>query len=72
MRGLVEESIEFVSSNIHEIIGLPIDMNCLSSNLVKRLAEKISVDDLNNLKDKKDKLMSKLYMKKLELLFEDE
>jgi hypothetical protein len=32
----------------------------------------VSLEDLNNLKDKKDKLTSKLYMKKLELLFEDE
>ena len=72
MAALVEESLAFVSANIHEIIVLPIDMNCLNSALVKRLAENISVDDLNTLKDKKDKLTSKLYMKKLELLFEDE
>jgi len=69
---LVTESVMFVSHNIHEIIGLPIDMNCLNSTLVKRLAEKISLEDLEILKDKKDKLTSKLYMKKLELLFEDE
>jgi hypothetical protein len=72
MAYLVEESVRFVAINIHEIIGLPIDMNCLNSNLVKKLAENISIEDLNTLKDKKDKLMSKLYMKKLELMFEDE
>ncbi len=47
-------------------------MNCMNSTLIKKLAEKVSVEELNNLKDKKDKLSSKLYMKKLELLFEDE
>jgi hypothetical protein len=72
MAHLVEESTLFVAANIHEIISLPIDMNCLNSNLVKKLAENISIDDLNILKDKKDKLTSKLYMKKLELMFEDE
>ena len=72
MAPLIEESVKFVALNIHEIIGLPIDMNCLNSTLVKRLAERISVEDLTTLKDKKDKLMSKLYMKKLEILFEDE
>jgi hypothetical protein len=72
MAHLVSESVDFVSKNIHEIIGLPIDMNCLNSVLVKHLAEKISLEDLEVLKDKKDKLTSKLYMKKLELLFEDE
>lgn len=72
MPHLVTESVQFVSSNIFEIIGLPIDMNCLNSTLVKHLAEKIPLEDLEVLKDKKDKLTSKLYMKKLELLFEDE
>jgi hypothetical protein len=56
MAYLVEESVRFVAVNIHEIIGLPIDMNCLNSNLVKKLAEHISIEDLNTMKDKKDKL----------------
>ena len=72
MAHLVEESSHFVAANIHEIISLPIDMNCLNSTLVKRLAELISIHDLNVLRDKKDKLTSKIYMKKLEILFEDE
>lgn len=72
MAPLVEESLHFVASNIHDIIGLPIDMNCLNSSLIKKLANKITIEDLDILKDKKDKLTSKLYMKKLELLFEDE
>jgi hypothetical protein len=72
MAHLVEDSTLFVAANIHEIISLPIDMNCLNSTLVKKLAEQIPIYDLNVLKDKKDKLMSKIYMKKLEILFEDE
>ena len=72
MAHLVEESSNFVAANIHEIISLPIDMNCLNSTLVKRLAELISIHDINVLRDKKDKLTSKIYMKKLEILFEDE
>ena len=47
-------------------------MNCMNSNLIKKLAEQVSVEELNVLRDKKDKLSSKLYMKKLELLFEEE
>lgn len=39
MAHLVEESTLFVAANIHEIISLPIDMNCLNSTLVKKLAE---------------------------------
>lgn len=47
-------------------------MNCMNSALVKRLAGKLTLYQLNDLVDKKDKLMSKLYMKKLEFLFEEE
>ena len=71
MAVLVEESLTFVAKNLQEIILLPIDMNCMNSALVKRLANKIDIDDLESLADKKDKLRSKLYMKKLELLFKD-
>jgi hypothetical protein len=72
MTSLVEEALEFVARNLNEIILLPIDMNCMNSSLVKRLAQKLTIEELNELKDRKDKLMSKLFMKKLELLFEDE
>ena len=72
MQPLVEESVRFVSKSLHEIISLPIDMNCLNSSLIKKLSSHISLADLDTLKDKKDKLASKLYMKKLELLFEEE
>ena len=47
-------------------------MNCMNGTLQKRLAGKISLWDLNELHDKKDKLKSKLFMKKLEYLFEEE
>ena len=49
---------------------LPIDMNCMNSLLVKRLAAKVDEETLEALADRKDKLRSKLFMKKLELLFE--
>jgi len=47
-------------------------MNCVNSTLIKKLAAQVTLDDLDNLKDKKDKLSSKMYMKKLELLCEEE
>jgi len=72
MGPLVEEAVKYVSKNISEIIALPIDMNCLNSSLIKKLASNISLEELEPLKDKKDKLTSKLFMKKLELVFEDE
>lgn len=70
MSQLVEESLCFAAENLQEILLLPIDMNCMNSQLVKRLAAKVDVEVLENIKDKKDKLRSKLFMKKLEILFE--
>ena len=72
MEPLVEESVRFVANNIHDIIGLPIDMNCMNSSLIKKLSSHVALEDLDILRDKKDKLTSKLFMKKLELIFEDE
>ena len=71
MAGLVDESLGYVSENLQEILLLPIDMNCMNSSLVKRLAGKVEIESLENLKDKKDKLKSKIFMKKLEILFQD-
>jgi hypothetical protein len=72
MEGLVEEAVRFVAKHLAEIISLPIDMNCMNSSLIKKLAGHVTLEELDQMKDKKDKLTSKLYMKKLELLFEDE
>lgn len=72
MKELVDEALGFVAKNLNEIIQLPIDMNCMNSVLVKRLAGKLTLYELNDLEDKKDKLTSKLFMKKLEFLFEEE
>ena len=46
-------------------------MCCMSSGLVKRLAAKVNIEVLDSLEDKKDKLKSKIFMKKLEILFQD-
>jgi hypothetical protein len=72
MADLVELALNFVAKNLDEILQLPIDMNCMNSNLVKRLAGKVNLYELNDLVDKKDKLTSTLFMKKLEFLFEDD
>jgi hypothetical protein len=72
MGRLVDECLDYIALNLKEIIQLPIDMNCMNSQLIKRLASRIEIDLLDEMPDKKDKLSSKLYMKKLELMFEKE
>ena len=49
MAGLVEESLIYVSENLQEILQLPIDMNCMNSSLVKRLAGKVEIEELDKL-----------------------
>ena len=49
MEGLVEEALGYVAKNLNEIIQLPIDMNCMNTSLVKRLAGKITLYELNML-----------------------
>jgi len=57
---------------VQEIIKMPIDMSCISNGVQKRIADHIHIDLLEELKDKKDKLRSKLFTKKLEILLQDE
>ena len=47
------------------MVRLPIDMNCLNQNLIKRIANQVTIERLDDLVDKRDKLTSKLFMKKL-------
>jgi hypothetical protein len=67
----VEQTTQFIAQNLQEIINLPIDMSCINSSLVQKLADCVDMVVLDQLEDKKDKLRSKLYMKKLELVFSD-
>jgi hypothetical protein len=72
MKPLVQSALEYIADNLQEIILLPIDMSCMNSVLVRQLASIVDVAILETLNDRKDKLRSKLYMKKLEVTFEDE
>ncbi|OMJ85002.1 hypothetical protein SteCoe_13777 [Stentor coeruleus] len=72
MQELVTQCLEFVAKNLEEVVKLPIDMNCLNQNLLKQLSKLIIPEILDEVKDRKDKLVSKVYMKKLEDFLEDE
>lgn len=72
MAALISKCVEFVISHIHEVVSLPIDMNCLNSTLLKKIAASLDIEELDKLKDWRDKLVAKLFKKKLELLFDDE
>jgi hypothetical protein len=68
MKVLVNECVDFVIENMHDVVRLPIDMNCLNQSLIKRIAQQVTIEKLDELVDKKDKLTSRLFMKKLQSL----
>ncbi len=46
------------------------DMSCINSTIIREMAKKIDLNKLDSLKERKDKLVSRLFMKKLEILLE--
>ena len=53
---LIDECAVYLCSHISEILNLPIDMNCINERLIKVIASRIRVEDLDHMVDKKDKL----------------
>ena len=69
MERLVEHCLRFMAKHIDEILHMPIDLACVSEKLVLRLAELCTAEVLASLTDKKDKLLPKLYKRRLEIDF---
>jgi len=68
MDHLVSECISYVVSNLHDVVRLPIDMSCLNENLITQISAKVPMGILDDLVDKRDKLKSRIFEKKLLLL----
>ena len=69
---LVRECLDFIGEHIEEISRVQVDMSCINTNIIREMAKKVSLDRLDCLKERKDKIVSRLFMKKLELLLEKE
>ena len=69
MARLVDHCLTFMAATLQEILGLPIDLSCMSDALVQRLAQLCPADALSNLADPKAKLLPKLFKRRLELDF---
>jgi hypothetical protein len=68
MEKLVQESLAYVRAHAVAVVRSPVDLNCLSANLMRRLAAMFTPLDIDTIKDKRDKLVSRLYMHKTEEL----
>lgn len=65
MDSLVDICVQNVSSNLNEIIKLPIDLSCISEKLVNRIASITPSRVLADTRDKKDKILTKLYKRRV-------
>uniref|UniRef100_A0A8C3IUN0 SANT and BTB domain regulator of CSR n=1 Tax=Chrysemys picta bellii TaxID=8478 RepID=A0A8C3IUN0_CHRPI len=72
MDSLVEKCIHYCHKNMSAIIATPCNMNCVSGDLLKRIADLFTHNEVDDVKDKKDKFKSKLFCKKIERLFDPE
>ena len=67
---LVKECVDYFVANMEELSKVQVDMSCINSMIIREMAKNLKIDRLDNLKERKDKLVSRLFMKKLELLLE--
>nr|XP_036852539.1 uncharacterized protein KIAA1841 homolog isoform X6 [Manis javanica] len=72
MDSLVEQCIQYCHKNMNAIVVTPCNMNCINANLLTRIADLFTHNEVDDLKDKKDKFRSKLFCKKIERLFDPE
>lgn len=72
MPKLIDECIQFVRNNINDVKNLRLDMNCISDNTLKKLALSINLEELDEIEDKKNKLLTRIYTKKLTILLDDD
>jgi hypothetical protein len=68
MDDLVQSTIDFVREKLQEIINLPIELDCMNEHLIEQLAQKFSDEELENIRDRKDKIVGRLFQKKIEQL----
>ncbi|XP_074641668.1 SANT and BTB domain regulator of class switch recombination-like [Tubulanus polymorphus] len=72
MDSLVEKCIEYCHKNLNAIVATPCNMNCINDSLVSRIANLFNHNELDEVRDRKDKFKSKLFAKKIERLFDGE
>jgi len=72
MHTLVRLCLDYLKQNINDVVRLPIDLGCLNDDLLVELAKLFMADELERIRDKKDKLLSRLYQKKLDVLLAQE
>lgn len=68
MAPLVEEVVKYVHDNINLILEAQVNLNCLSDAILARLARVFTHWELEGLRDRRDRIQSKLYTRFLQTL----
>jgi len=69
MDSLVQECVAFFHKNMSAILSTPCNMNCINDQLCSKIASKFNHNELELVKDRKDKFKNKLFCNKIEGLF---
>ncbi|XP_072747102.1 SANT and BTB domain regulator of class switch recombination [Anoplolepis gracilipes] len=70
MEPLLENCLQYCHDNMSDILKTSTILSCLDDNLLTRLAELFTNEDVEMLKDKKDKVQSRLFCKLIMSLVE--
>ncbi|XP_061845265.1 SANT and BTB domain regulator of class switch recombination isoform X4 [Colius striatus] len=65
MDSLVEKCIHYCHKNMNAIVATPCNMNCINANLVTHIADLFTHNEVEDLKDKRDKFKRCCLCKKL-------
>ncbi|EDQ86998.1 uncharacterized protein MONBRDRAFT_27699 [Monosiga brevicollis MX1] len=60
----------FIYEHINDVIASPTSLSAIDPELIKQLSDMLTHDDLQAIKDPKDKLLSKLCWRKIELMLQ--
>ncbi|XP_044764034.1 uncharacterized protein KIAA1841 homolog isoform X2 [Coccinella septempunctata] len=72
MEPLLEECLRYCHENMNEILRTSTNLSCLNDQILNRLAAMYTNTELDSIRDKKDKLQSKLFTKLIISLVEPE
>jgi hypothetical protein len=57
--------VDYIAQHVSEVVKLPLDLSCISGTIIARIAERLDAADLDRVRDARDKLLSRLYEKKV-------
>eukprot|EP01137_Pigoraptor_chileana_P005603 Opistho-2@48885 len=68
MPNLATDCLQFCANHIGEIIRLPLNLDCIHDKLLAQLVRILTPSQFEAIEDKKDRILSRLYMHRLEVL----